>query len=198
MHWGVVRGACVQINPYSHNSAMNNLCSEQSLSQLVQDYQAAAHLDETTMARTQIAIVQSLKAMGAVDAVAQLGELMVHAPNHEYMDFALPDALADLLSEQELQSAAIAALVQGLLHGQNETLQTACIRKLLQAGYLGLYPILVDYRNFLLMEQAHRPSYWASLLSTVSDAITNLHPYVDPAHQINLQEFWLSHPIKNS
>ncbi|NET38805.1 MAG: hypothetical protein F6K19_43630 [Cyanothece sp. SIO1E1] len=174
---------------------MKNICSEQSLSQLVQDYQAAKQLDETTMVQSQIAIVQSLKALGTPAAIAQLGELMINGVNHEYMDFALPGALADLLPQPEQQSAAISALVQGILHGQSETLQTVCIRKLLQAGYFALYPILIDYRNFLLLDQAHRPPYWASLLSTVSDAITNLHPYIDPAHQADVQHLWLNQPI---
>jgi hypothetical protein len=174
---------------------MKNTCSEKSLTQLVKTYTAAAQLADTSAAKVQIDIVHTLKSIGTPAAIEQLGLLMVNAPNHEYLDFALPDALVELLPQPELQAVVLDALVQGVLQGQNETLQTTCIRKLLQARYLALYPILIDYRNFLLLDLSRRPPYWASLLSTVIDAITTLHPYITPTHQINLQQLWLNQPI---
>ncbi|TVQ07625.1 MAG: hypothetical protein EA368_13840 [Leptolyngbya sp. DLM2.Bin27] len=174
---------------------MKNTCSEKSLTQLVHLYTQAAQLADTSAVKTQIHVVQMLKSIGTPATIEQLGRLMVNAPNHEYMDFALPDALAELLPQSELQPIVVAALVQGVLHGQNETLQTTCIRKLLQVGYFPLYPILIDYRNFLLLDLAHRPSYWASLLSTITDAITTLHPYINLAHQIDMKKLWLNQSI---
>lgn len=164
----------------------------------MQDYEAAAHLNDSDMIQAQMKVVQILKAIGNSDAIAQIGQLMMSNHSNEYMHFALPDALAELLQKPQLQSSAIDILVQGVLHGKSETLQTACIRKLLQVEYTPLYSILVSYHDFLILDKTRRPSYWRTLISIVNDAITSLHPYIEPSLRINIRQLQVNQPIQRS
>lgn len=171
------------------------LLSQSKLQELAQDYEAAASLNYNQMANQQVKVVQAFCEIGSKEAIAQIAQFMVEGNNHEHMDFALPDTLAKYLSQPHIQEHIYNALIIGMLQGQNQTVRSRCIHKLVEARYTPVYRTLLDYRNFLLFDVEHRPQYWSSIFSSIADAVAALNPYVNESIRIPVQRLWLNEPI---
>lgn len=171
---------------------------DDKVSSLVKEYEQATQLPYNFMANTQVKVIRDLCEIGTKDAIAQIARLMAEGNNHEYMDFAFPDTLAHYMKRTKSQAYFIHALVMGVLHGQNETIQKACIRKLVDARCTPAYKALVDYRNQLLSGQVHQPTYWQPVFAAVTDAVTALTPYVEESKRVPLELLKLNQPIRLS
>lgn len=168
------------------------LFKENKISSLVRDYEEAAKLRSNLMANKQVKIIRCLCEIGTKEAFYQVERLMIEGENHEYMDFAFPDILMEYIKTSKSEVYLIQALITGTLRGKGETLQKACLRKLIDVQYLPVYQTLIEYRNQLISDKANQSP---SMIESVIEALIELSSCIDEQSRISPNTLRLNQPI---
>ncbi|MGK7887873.1 MAG: hypothetical protein AB4042_00965 [Leptolyngbyaceae cyanobacterium] len=167
-----------------------NLCSNQQVDALIQQYKATAQTNYTAQAQAQLEIIYQLCQINSEYAFKQIGHLVKSGTNHEFMNYIIPDLLAQAWRPTYANQAIADVLIRGMIHGQTEIMQCMCAETLVEARYLAVFPILLTYRNTLLHEQELGRHNKSRLFNIVVSGILQLNSQVDNPISVSAEVLW--------